>query len=77
MPAEWTAEEREIARQKTRMERSKQKYIDERSRFRKMVHDHLENGGSPTNLGRAFDPPVTRGRIYQIRTAWVNEQREN
>lgn len=68
---------RAIGAQKRKMELAEQDYIKERSKFRKMVHDHLEQGGSPTDLGRTFDPPLTRGRIYQIRTAWVNEQRRN
>lgn len=72
--SEITPEVREIVKQKKKMERAEQRYIDERSRFRQMVADFLEEGGSPTSLGRAFDPPVTRGRIHQYRAAWDKEQ---
>lgn len=66
--------EQEVVDQKNKMERAEQEYVEERSKFREMVARHLDGGGSPTKLGRAFDPPVTRGRIHQYRTAWLKEQ---
>ena len=71
-----TEEEREIVRQKRRMERAEERYIEARSKFREMVSTYVDNGGSPTKLARAFDPPITRGRIHQYRYAWAKEQEE-
>ena len=71
-----TDEERAIVRQKKTMERSEERYIQARSKFREMVSDYVESGGSPTKIARAFDPPVTRGRIHQYRYAWAKEQEE-
>lgn len=72
--AEVTPEEREIVKQRKKVERAEQRYVEERSRFRQMVAEFLDKGGSPTKLGRAFDPPVTRGRIHQYRASWIKEQ---
>ena len=69
-----TEEERAIVQQKRRMERAEERYIEARSKFREMVSTYVDNGGSPTKIGRAMG--VTRGRIHQYRYAWAKEQEE-
>lgn len=70
-PIPMTDEVKAIVAQHKRMEKSEAAYIAERRRFRELVKDFLEEGGSATGLGRVFG--VTRGRMYQHRNAWYAE----
>lgn len=73
-PSDLTEEEREIVKRRKRHDTAEQRYIDARSEFRESVKDYLDNGGSPTRLGRILK--VTRGRIYQYRDAAEKELEE-
>lgn len=42
-----------------------------RSAFRKAVYDYLQEGGSPTRLGRLLG--VSRGTVYTYRDDWLKE----
>ena len=77
MSEELSKEEKRIVALKKETDEAFEAAEEISSELRKAVHDYLESGGSPTKLGKAFDPPVTRGRIYQIRSAWISELRRD
>ena len=70
-PPTMSESEVEIVAARDEVIEREQAYVDARSRFRELVSAYLEDGGSPTVLGKILG--VTRGRIYQYRNSWAAE----